>query len=132
MPGRKNMDDSQWGHIIKDWLDSTWIGYCCFVFLAFWGGTAGYISRVRRKKLKWSTAEWIGEMVISGLAGMLAGLLGVWLEWPPVLVLFASGISGHMGGRALFLFDELFTVLIDRAKTMLGVKPAVSTEADDR
>jgi len=81
-------------------------GYLWFVLLALWGGTVNYISRVRQQHpIRFSLMELIGEWSISGFVGIIT--IYICLEMQ--LSTYATGalvaISGHMGGRAIFMFE---------------------------
>lgn len=95
-------------------LIETGVGWIWFIVLAVWGGTANYISRIRKDKMKFSTVELIGEWTISGFAGVVTGLLcteyGMSLNMTFVMV----AISGHAGGRAIFLLEQLYQSRIQK------------------
>ena len=83
--------------------------YFWMMLLAMLGGTANYISRVKRSKIPFSVAELLGEWIISGFAGFMT--LHICLEqgFSIHLTAFFTGIAGHMGGRAIFLFENWMT-----------------------
>lgn len=78
------------------------------IVLALWGGTASYLSRIKTKALPFSIVELIGEWCISGFAGVITmyGCQYLGLELP--MTAAATGIAGHMGGRAIFLLERWF------------------------
>lgn len=83
-------------------------GYLWFILLAIWGGTANYISRIRRDKaVSFSIAELTGEWAISALAGLLTAYLCAEMEFSYYITAVAVAIAGHMGGRALFLIEDV-------------------------
>ncbi|MGK4476324.1 phage holin family protein [Aeromonas molluscorum] len=83
-------------------------GYIWMVVLALWGGTASYIGRLKSNKaLTFSLAEWVGELAISGFAGLLMAYLCTEMQMSWYMTAVATGITGHMGGRGLFMI-ELF------------------------
>lgn len=88
-------------------LIETGVVWIWFIVLAMWGGTANYISRIRKDNMKFSTVELIGEWTISGFAGVTTGFLcmeyGMSLNMTFVMV----AIAGHAGGRAIFLLEQL-------------------------
>lgn len=81
--------------------------YVYFVFLAAWGGTASYITRMKRHKLAFSAAELVGEWTISGFAGIVTAYGCMYMDMGFYLTAGATGIAGHMGGRGLFLIEML-------------------------
>lgn len=82
--------------------------YLWFVALAMWGGTANYIGRRSRDKLPFSIVELVGEWSISGFAGLITAYACTELELSFALTSAAAGIGGHMGGRAIYLFERIF------------------------
>ena len=83
--------------------------YAWFILLAMWGGTANYLGRLRRDKVPFSIVELIGEWSISGFAGIVTALACTELGFSFALTSAAAGIGGHMGGRAIYLFEQYFT-----------------------
>jgi len=90
------------------------IGYFWFVGLALWGGTASYISRMKKRELPFSLVELIGEWSISGFSGLLTALICVNLEFSFELTAAAAGVAGHMGGRAIGMMEIYFTSRIPK------------------
>lgn len=102
----------------SNWIMRLWEathGYIMFMALAIWGGTVNYISKTKQKDKEFSWAELLGEWTISGFAGMLIALIGAEMQWSVYITCFMAGMAGHMGGRALFIFELVF-------KSRLGVK----------
>lgn len=85
------------------------LGWVWFVILAIWGGTANYISRVRKEGMKFSTVELIGEWSISGFAGVITALLCMEMQLSMFTTYALVGISGHAGGRAIFVLESLYS-----------------------
>lgn len=74
--------------------------------LAIWGGTVSYLSRLKQNSaLVFSFAEWVGEMTVSGFAGLLVAYVALELNTSWYIAAASAGIGGHMGGRALFLLE---------------------------
>lgn len=81
-------------------------GLAWMFILAIWGGTVSYLTRLRQnKELTFSLAEWLGEMIISGFAGLLAAYIAMELHASWYIAAVSAGICGHMGGRALYLIE---------------------------
>jgi len=99
------MPNSEPSTLINLLLQVPGFGYIWFLVLAVWGGTASYISRIRKHKLTFSLIELIGEWAISGFAGVITALVCYSFHWDFVLVAAASGIAGHMGGRAIGMLE---------------------------
>ena len=97
-------DDSNF--LIKLWVDTR--GYVLFIALAVWGGTVNYISKNNKEGGQFSWTEWVGEITVSGFAGVLVALIGIEMEWSVYITAFMARMAGHMGGRALYIFEILF------------------------
>jgi len=95
-------------------LAESGFGYLWLVVLAVWGGTANYISRLKKSKAAFSVIELVGEWTISGFAGVVTALCCYSMGWDWYLTAAATGIAGHMGGRAIGLAEHWFTNRIPR------------------
>jgi hypothetical protein len=84
------------------------LSYGWFVLMAFWGGTANYISRRNRDKTPFSIIELVGEWSVSGFAGLITAYICMDMGLSFALTSAAAGIGGHMGGRAIYLFEQIF------------------------
>ncbi|QJI53339.1 holin [Alteromonas phage vB_AcoS-R7M] len=81
--------------------------------LAIWGGTVNYLTRIKQGKVKsFSFAELVGEWTISGFTGVLTFYICSEMELSWNMIAFFTGISGHLGGRALFIFESYFKAKI--------------------
>lgn len=94
---------------LADFIKNTGLNYAWLIFLALWGGTVNYLSRIKRDKLPFSMIELIGEWFISGFAGVITAYMCNSLGWDFYLTAMATGIAGHMGGRAIYLIENYFT-----------------------
>lgn len=101
------MPDSSAG-LLKQ-LVETGAGWIWFVLLAIWGGTANYISRIRKDKMKFSTVELIGEWTISGFAGVVTGLICIEYGMGIHMTFAMVAIAGHAGGRAIYVMESLYS-----------------------
>lgn len=103
----------QWGEQLAQFFDSffgtTTFGYLWFALLALWGGTASYISRIRKSQMPFSLMELIGEWTIAGFAGMVTMYMCIEMKISPPATAALVGISGHMGGRAIGMLEHYFT-----------------------
>ena len=82
------------------------LGWVWLIILALWGGTVNYISRTRKDKTPFSVVELIGEWTIAGFAGVITGLICMEYQVSQYLTFAAVAISGHAGGRAIFMFER--------------------------
>lgn len=84
------------------------VQYIGFVIIAVLGGTANYIGRVKRGDIKrFSFAELLGEWLISGFTALLTAYACVEYSVSWHITAFLCGITGHMGGRAIFMFEVI-------------------------
>ncbi len=91
--------------VIDKFID-TGLTYIWLLFLALWGGTVNYITRVRQGTVdRFSFVELIGEWAISGFSGFLAVTVCMELQVSWYMTAFFTGVAGHMGGRAIFIFE---------------------------
>lgn len=91
------------------------MGYFWMIALAIWGGTASYITRIRKAKMPFSIVELIGEWAISGFVGVITALACYKLQFDFVTTSACAGIAGHMGARAIGMFEHYLT---ERAKML--------------
>lgn len=83
------------------------LSYGWFVLMAFWGGTANYISRRNRDKTPFSIIELAGEWSVSGFSGLITAYVCTDMGLSFALTSAAAGIGGHMGGRAIYLVEQV-------------------------
>lgn len=91
-------------------------GLIWLVILAIWGGTANYFNRLKTTKEAFRLVELLGEWTVSGFAGMLTAYLCIEMETSWQVMCFAAGVSGHMGGRAIFMFERKFKAIMGDKK----------------
>lgn len=77
-----------------------------FAVLAAWGGTASYITRIKKNKRAFSVMELIGEWTVSSFVGIVTALLCSRAGLDFYSTAAASGIAGHMGARATGLLEN--------------------------
>jgi hypothetical protein len=91
---------------IAEAVRDTGLGYLWLIVLAIWGGTASYLSRIKRDKISFSMIELMGEWAISGFAGIVTSYVCYSLGWDFYLTAACTGVAGHMGGRAIYLLEK--------------------------
>lgn len=96
------------------WMDKFWnlvsathIGWMWFLLIAAWGGTANYISRLKRQGAPFSLMELIGEWTVSAFAGVITAYVCMEMNFSFYATAALVGVAGHMGGRGIALM-ELF------------------------
>jgi len=76
--------------------------YGFFLGLAVLGGVASWWSKVRRGELPiWNISAFIGELVISGFAGLMAFFLCEYMSFNTWLSAAVVGMSGHAGAKGI-------------------------------
>ncbi len=76
--------------------------------LSVLGGAASFARKVKQGHARaWNFAEFLGEVVISALAGLITFFLCEWSNFSPLLSAALIAIAGHMGSRAIFRFEGL-------------------------
>jgi hypothetical protein len=99
--------------LFDNWCGLVWFG------AAIWGGTAGYVGKVKRLGKPFSLVELIGEWAISGFSGVITGLLCVSYGVDAYVTTAIAGVSGHMGSRTIYLLESLGRKYIE---ARLGIK----------
>ena len=77
--------------------------------MSIWGGLVKYIVEVRRNNQAWSWVAALAQVVVSGFAGLMGGLLAIESGLSIYYTLVAAGMSGTMGSAALNYFWERIT-----------------------
>ena len=81
-----------------------------YVWVAIWGAVGGLVSfyqKVRTGSTRWlNINELIGEIMTSAFVGLGTGLLCVAAGAPAALTYALVGVTGHMGGRAIFWAEK--------------------------
>jgi len=83
------------------------LAYGWFLVMAFWGGTANYLSRREQDKTPFSLVELLGEWSISGFAGIITAYICTDIGLSFALTSAAAGVGGHMGGRAIYIIEKM-------------------------
>lgn len=96
--------------------------YVWVSLLSLWGGIAGYIRKVKSGVVaRFNISELIGDVVISGFVGLLTFFICEDYGLSKMQSAVMIAISGHMGCRALFIFDSAIESSLDNAlKRWLG------------
>lgn len=91
----------------KDPSNISLITYGWVIILSIWGGIVHNIRKVRDGTTKrFSISELVGDVVTSGFAGIVTFYLCQAADVNAPMTAAMVGISGHMGARAIFLFEE--------------------------
>ena len=99
--------------IDKDPFGYSVVTYVWVLLLAVWGGVVNFIQRLKRGETKaHNLVEFIGEVVISAFVGVVTFYLCELSDFPQILTAALVAISGHMGTRALFVFESVIEKII--------------------
>ncbi len=99
---------------IKDPSSYEAITYAWVFSLSSWGGIAGYIRKIKSGCARFSIAELIGEICISGFVGIITFFLCESAQIHQVLAAAVIGISSHMGSRAILTMERLLECIVQR------------------
>ena len=98
------------GHGVVDRIlsmfSATSLGFVWFSLIAIWGGTASYLSRLKKSQAPFSIMELVGEWTVSAFAGIITAFLCFEMGASFYTTAALAGISGHMGGRAIAMLEN--------------------------
>lgn len=90
----------------KDLISSEITPYLLVGVISVWGGVASYIRKLRAGMFRrFSVAELVGEVTISGFVGFLTFFACQAYQLGPELTAVFTGICAHMGSRAIFTME---------------------------
>ena len=85
----------------------SFITYGWVFALAILGGIVSFMRKLQAGNARiFNLVEFIGEIVTSAFAGVLTFWMCEHASLSPLVTAAFVGISGHMGSRALFMFEE--------------------------
>lgn len=93
-----------------DWFTWLWV-----VGLSVLGGVVSFYQKMKQGHVRpFNFAEFVGELAVSGLVGIITFLLCK--EWGLSEVFSAAlvGITAHMGSRAIMLFERYLERFFDK------------------
>lgn len=91
----------------RDPLDYPLRQYIFLLGIALLGGLVSFYNRVRRGAAQaWNVMHLVGELATSGFAGLLAFWLCAYAGTPQLVTAALVGVAGHMGTRAIAMFEE--------------------------
>jgi hypothetical protein len=93
--------------------------------LSMLGGVASFLQKLKSGYVRaWNFTEFIGEITASGLTGIITANLCDAMNVPAPMKYALVGISSHMGSRALFKLEALFTSKFSLPADPLALAPA--------
>lgn len=91
----------------QDPLDYPVRQYGFILAVALLGGLVSYIAKIRKGEIaSHNVTQLVGELATSAFAGLLAFWVCAYLGTPGPLMACLVGVSGHMGTRAISMFEE--------------------------
>lgn len=91
----------------KDPSTYSLLTYAWVSIMAMLGGGVSYWRKVRvGLRHPFSLTEFVGEIVTSGFVGIITFWLCEAGNIPPLITAAMVGVSGHMGSRAIFIFER--------------------------
>jgi hypothetical protein len=107
----------------KDLNNYVALPYIWVLLLSMWGGVVSFAGKVKRGETRWlNIMELAGEIFTSGFVGCLTFLICESAGINPLLTAFFVGLSGHMGTRALFMFEKFMEKLAKKRLEALDDK----------
>lgn len=92
----------------KDPFGFPLLTYVWVIFISSLGGVVSFMKKVKQGETRaCNITEFIGEIVTSAFSGMITFWLCVSANIDPMLTAALVGISGHMGGRAIYFFEKM-------------------------
>lgn len=99
----------------KDPMTYSLLTYIWVIGLSIWGGIAGYIRKLRTGvNTRFQLTDLIGEVVISGLVGVVTFWLCEASAINPLITAAMIGVSAHMGSRAIIMGELWVQSFFDR------------------
>lgn len=91
----------------KDPMQLGLVTYAWIVGLSMMGGFVSFMHKLRDGSVRaFNMTEFVGELCTSAFAGIITYYLCEYANFPPLLTGALVGVSGHMGNRALLLFER--------------------------
>lgn len=91
----------------KDPTSYSMLTYAWVFLLAILGGVVNFMRKLNRGNVRvFNIVEFLGELVTSAFAGVIAFWLCENAGMSPLLTAAIVGMSGHMGSRALFMIEN--------------------------
>ena len=70
------------------------------------GGLVSYFNKINTKRVKFNWVKLVTELITSAFVGIITYLLCDWSDLNESLTGAFVGIAGHMGTRAIFMFEN--------------------------
>lgn len=91
----------------KDPTSYSFLTYGWVFALAIAGGIVSFYRKLQKGSVRvFNVVEFVGELVTSAFAGVITFWLCENASLSPLVTAALVGISGHMGSRAIFMFED--------------------------
>ena len=91
----------------KDPTSYSVLTYAWVFALATLGGIVSFMRKLQQGHVRaFNVVEFIGEIVTSAFAGVITFWLCENASLSPLVTAAFVGVSGHMGSRAIFMFED--------------------------
>ena len=91
----------------KDPTSYSLITYGWVFMLAILGGVVNFMRKLQQGHTRiFNLVEFVGEIVTSAFAGVITFWMCEHAQISPLVTAAFVGISGHMGSRAIFMFEN--------------------------
>ena len=96
--------------IEKDPASFPLVTYAWVVGLAILGGVVNFLRKVKEGHARvFNVMEFIGELITAAFAGIITFYLCSAANIDPLYTAALVAITGHMGSRSIFLFEDYLT-----------------------
>lgn len=88
-------------------FDYSVLTYLWVIGLSAFGGVVNFMGKMRAGMVRaFNVTEFVGEVMTSALAGLITFWLTEWAQMDKMLSAVLIAVSGHMGARAIFMFEK--------------------------
>lgn len=100
------LDNTGWFSHYFGWIEESF-PYIWVVLVAMMGGAVSFYSKVKSGAVeRFSIMEFFGEIFTSAFVGILTAFICISNDVPVPVMGALSGITGHMGSRAIFVIEK--------------------------
>lgn len=88
----------------------SWLTYLWVIGLSSLGGVVSFVRKVRAGESRpYNIMEFFGEIVTSAFVGIITFYLCEHANMDQLMTAVLVGISGHMGTRAIYIFEKMLS-----------------------
>lgn len=94
-------------------IESLWV-WVWVLLISFWAGTVSMIRKIRLGETRFSLAQWLGELIISGFIGFMTYYLCIHADIAEPLTAVCVGVSSYMGTKSLDILSKIISSKIEK------------------